>query len=197
MQYLTVLAKYQQCQSQCSDAKKDFYTNIISYIERNEELLREIHQKFNNVHISEQANLLAQSQKDLIVIKFSSTIEIFVKQLLNIHFASQIDNTFIESFIDDVIIDAKGRNVHIEYVEEILKKFNSNTILKNMINSTEHSLTYAEFKTSLKSLKNNRNSVAHEGNAIVSTTIQDIEENYLKCLLFIIALDKILDDNFI
>ncbi len=86
MQYLTVLAKYQQCQSQCSDAKKDFYTNIISYIERNEELLREIHQKFNNVHISEQANLLAQSQKDLIVIKFSSTIEIFVKQLLNIHF---------------------------------------------------------------------------------------------------------------
>lgn len=197
MQYLTVLAKYQQCQSQCSDAKKDFYTNIISYIERNEELLREIHQKFNNVHISEQANLLAQSQKDLIVIKFSSTIEIFVKQLLNIHFASQIDNTFIESFIDDVIIDAKGRNVHIEYVEEILKKFNSNIILKNMINPTEHSLTYAEFKTSLKSLKNNRNSVAHEGNAIVSTTIQDIEENYLKCLLFIIALDKILDDNFI
>lgn len=197
MQYLTVLAKYQQCQSQCSDAKKDFYTNIISYIERNEELLREIHQNFNNDHISEQANLLAQSQKDLIVIKFSSTIEIFVKQLLNIHFASQIDNTFIESFIDDVIIDAKGRNVHIEYVEEILKKFNSNTILKNMIDPTEHSLTYAEFKTSLKSLKNNRNSVAHQGNAIVSTTIQDIEENYLKCLLFIIALDKILDDNFI
>ncbi|MBU7546854.1 HEPN domain-containing protein [Leuconostoc mesenteroides] len=197
MQYLTVLAKYQQCQSQCSDAKKDFYTNIISYIERNEELLREIHQNFNNDHISEQANLLAQSQKDLIVIKFSSTIEIFVKQLLNIHFASQIDNTFIESFIDDVIIDAKGRNVHIEYVEEILKKFNSNTILKNMIEPTEHSLTYAEFKTSLKSLKNNRNSVAHQGNAIVSTTIQDIEENYLKCLLFIIALDKILDDNFI
>ncbi|GEK60968.1 hypothetical protein LCI01_06040 [Leuconostoc citreum] len=197
MQYSTVLAKYQQCQGQCSDAKKDFYTNIISYIERNEELLKEIHQKFNNVHISEQTNLLAQSQKDLIVIKFSSTIEIFVKQLLNIHFASQIDNTFIESFIDDVIIDAKGRNVHIEYVEEILKKFNSNTILKNMINPTEHSLTYAEFKTSLKSLKNNRNSVAHQGNAIVSTTIQDIEENYLKCLLFIIALDKILDDNFI
>lgn len=185
--------------------KKDFYNIFLQKIEDNKTLFSEIYSRFvvaSKNPLKSAEDILFLAQKELLVIKAYTTIEQLTKKLISSHFCDKAQNIFLKSFIGSEVIDSIGKNVNMEYVYSLLQKFNfvtSKQDLKTKLDSAVNDTQYADlyeynrFKTSLQTLKNIRNTVAHTGKVSANTSSTDIISCYYDSIIFINILDTVLD----
>ncbi|CAH1855888.1 hypothetical protein [Convivina praedatoris] len=148
------------------------------------------------------ADELFSAQLELIVIKCATLIETKIKKMINITISENINRSFIKEHIKSVVIDSRGKNVHMQYIVELLTKtfhiFDDATMIKDNINTFVsksgylRSYNYADFNLALNTIRNNRNHVAHKGIIDPGTNITTIFQSYYRSIIFIDSLESVL-----
>lgn len=180
------------------ETRKEFYEQTKRKITNNIRLindLKEAEELFSeSEYIPFISNLL-----ELAVMKFATTLETIIKDLIHAHFTDRTEDRYSKQLIDSVMHGSNGRhnskNVDISYIKDTLNLFENSKSFHDEFITRWSSDEYNRLRDGLNSLKMNRNSVAH-GDPISQISILDAIDYYNRSLNLVIKLDLILNESY-
>lgn len=135
---------------------------------------------------------------ELAVIKFAATLEKMTKNLIYAHFTDRANDAYSKQLIDSSIHGKNGhdsKNVDVQYITDTLKMFEKNTSFCDEFKKQWPARDYNRLSAGLKSLKENRNKVAH-GVSLSQINVMDVIDYYNRSLQLLVKLDSILNESY-
>lgn len=128
-----------------------------------------------------------------LIIRSCGTIEQGIKLLISNHFSAKTTDKYLQNFIEDSIVK-NSANPSEYMVNNFLKKFDSGTKISTLYNNYS-SLNIKQLYTSLDSLRNFRNQIAHGDR--VSTSHSIVNEYFDSSILLLLLIKEILEAEYI
>lgn len=147
----------------------------------------------NSFHNLKDGDPIRVHLTNYLIIRSCGTIEQGIKLLISNHFSAKTTDQYLQNFIENSVVKS-SKNPSENLVNVLLKQFDNNKKISSLYNKHSN-LNTRQLYTSLDSLRNFRNQIAH-GDRI--STSHAIVNNYLdSSILLLLLIKEILEVEYV